>query len=177
MEWYNTIVFYSFVCYALIYLSNFRNRAYSQRPSQLGLCSAWTSRPSNNCGYTRWNIQSLHLWRLLLLLLLLYGWCGWKILQLDSVTIFPLIHCYQVTRYSNWATFNYIYYITLWNWLTCCYSLFGEYRIGGSRQCRRWHHHAVYLRCIQGFLQSAPQLILQTLILFKVCYIRANSSI
>ena len=67
--------------------------------------------------------------------------------------------------------------INLWNWRTCCYLFFGEYRIGGSRQCRRWHHHAVYLRCIQGFLQSAPQLILQTLILFKVCYIRVYNTI
>ena len=142
----------------------------------MGLCCAWTSRSSDHCCHTRWDIQSLHLWRLLLLLLLLYGWCGWKILQLDSVAIFPLIHCYQVIQNSDWATINYVYHTNLWKWLTCCYLSFDKYRIGGSRQCRRWHHHAVYLRCIQGFLQSAPQLILQTLILFKVCYIRVNNN-
>jgi hypothetical protein len=41
--------------------------------------------------------------------------------------------------------------------------------IGADCQTRkgRWHKESAYLRCLQGFFQSAPQLILQSVILTK----------
>lgn len=58
------------------------------------------------------------------------------------------------------------------NWIGLLFfHLYTIIRIGGSRCHPRWHHHAIYLRCTQGFLQSAPQLVLQTLILFKGIHI------
>ena len=41
--------------------------------------------------------------------------------------------------------------------------------IGADCQSRkgRWHKESTYLRCIQGFFQAAPQLILQSVIITK----------
>jgi len=64
------------------------------------------------------------------------------------------------------------------NWIALLFfHLYTVTKIGGARCCQRWHHHAIYLRCIQGFLQAAPQLVLQTLILFKGIHIHSLSEV
>ena len=94
--------------------------------------------------------------------------------QLDWIIIFSSLHNYQVStetdynrnkcprnynnkKFGNYHSIRFVLFI---------------HRIGGSRCHPRWHHQGMYLRCTQGFLQSAPQLVLQTLILFKVINIK-----
>ena len=50
---------------------------------------------------------------------------------------------------------------------------FTYFRIVASGCFRRWRREAAYLRFIHGFLQSAPQLILQSVIVLKGVHIHS----
>ena len=91
------------------------------------------------------------------------NWIGLLFFHLYTIIRYLLkptiieINAQEIKKFGNYHSIRFVLFI---------------HRIGGSRCHPRWHHQAMYLRCTQGFLQSAPQLVLQTLILFKVIKIK-----